>query len=201
MGVAISVEEVANVATLIAPGYFFILGYSLIYSRNEKNFSKVLVESIAFSLPIVGIYNFIWKWIADDNTIKTTDLNYFMPLILGAVLLGFGISHLRKTKRVRKIATKLNIPGPDTDFIKVQFQKLKTNSTVTVTLKNGEVFSGTPKSLGTYVKGNPREYTFNNIAWYKPNARTNKWDYREGTLIININEIQYIETSERLKDD
>jgi len=197
MDVSITFEDVANVATLVAPGYFLLVGYGLIYSRDEKGFSRLLVESIAFSLPIVGLYNFVWRATASPTVGPVTALRYFIPLILVSLLLGFVASHIRQSKTFEKLATKLKIPGPDNDFIKVQFRKLKSNTPVTVTLKSGEIFSGTPQGGSAYSKGEPREYAFNNLAWYRPNSKTKRWEERPGSIIVNLETVQYMEIGDQ----
>jgi hypothetical protein len=196
MDFTISLEEVANIAAFIAPGYFFIGGYTLIYSRDEKHFSRLLVECIAISLPLVGVYNFVWERLVSPALPPTISLRYFVPLILASFLCGFLVSHVRQSAKLEAMLERLNIPGPDNDFIKVQFRKLKPSSPVTITLKNGEIFSGTPKAGNGYSKGRPREYVFNDIAWYNPGKQN--WDERKGSLIINLDTVQYMETVEKL---
>jgi small nuclear ribonucleoprotein (snRNP)-like protein len=63
---------------------------------------------------------------------------------------------------------------------------------VTVTLKDGTVFSGTVDRLSRYVHSGPKHYCFANLAWY--NEEEKEWEEREGSLVIERDEIKYIET-------
>jgi hypothetical protein len=201
MDAAISLQDVANIVTFIAPGYFAIQVYSLIYAKREREFSRLLVESVVYSLPLVFITNFLWENILHRPHVDSLNLKY--SALLFAVSLGFGAlsTYLRVHWPVNAIAAKLGLGSPDEDFIKTQLLRLKADdpdkNVVTVTLKDGKVFSGTVNRLSRYAHNGPKHYCFANLAWY--NQKTKRWEEREGSLIIEREEIQYIETP-KLKD-
>lgn len=191
-------DSIATVVALIAPGYFAIQAYSIVYAKAEKDFSRLLVESIAYGLLIVSIYNFVWRLIFDGNEINTLQVGYFVPLLILAWLLGAGFSFLRNTRVAHWIATRLRFPGPDDDFIRVQFKKLPPDSLVTVTLKTGETFSGTPEGLSTMSNKYPQRLYFSNIAWFNKDNKSRKWEVRTGSIVVGTEDILYIETDVQL---
>lgn len=83
--------------------------------------------------------------------------------------------------------------------MKVQFNKLDPIDPVMIKLKNGELLSGTPQGGSTYKRGGPRLYYFNNICWF--DKEKEQWDERPGSVIIDLTEIDYIETLEPLVEN
>jgi hypothetical protein len=193
---------VPNIAIFVVPGYFALQAYSSVHSKADKDFSKLLVESIAFSLPLVGIYNPIFDWIYKHwfggmpQNITVTDVKYFLPLLLIAPLLGFVWARLRDEKWSKQLASKFGIRGPNNDFIETQFKKLKSDALTTITLKNGEIFAGVRAGISSYRKDERQKCYFNFVKWY--NKDTGSWDTREGSLIFAIDDVEYIETSHPL---
>ena len=198
MDFSLTADSIANIVALIAPGYFAIQAYSLVYAKAEKDFSRVLVESIAYGLLIVSIYNFFWHLIFGSGQINTLQVGYFVPLLILAWLLGAGFSFLRDTRPAHWIARQLHFPGPDDDFIRVQFKKLPPDSLVTVTLKSGEIFSGTPEGLSTMSNKYPQRLYFSNIAWFNKDNKSRKWELRSGSVIVATDDILFIETDVQL---
>jgi hypothetical protein len=195
----VSLEGVANLVVFVVPGYFAIRTYSIVYAKTEKDFSRLLIESIACSLPIVSIYNFMWRVTTGTPPETVVNSAYVLLLLLLAVLLGLGAAYVRRHKWTKRLAGWMRFPGPDEDFMRLQFGKLAKDDVVTVTLRNGEVFSGTPKRWSAYHPGETRQCYFDNIAWY--NKGNHKWESRSGSLIINMSDIEYMETAEQLPAD
>lgn len=187
-------DSIANVVALVAPGYFAIQAYAIVYAKAEKDFSRLVVESIAYGLLIVSVYNFAWRLIFGDNPINALAVGYFVPLLITSWLLGAGFSFVRDTRLAHWIAKRLHFPGPDDDFIRVQFKKLPPDSLVTVTLKTGEIFSGTPEGLSTMSNKYPQRLYFSNIAWFNKDRKRSRWEVRPGSVIIASEDILYIET-------
>ena len=204
----LSPNDVGTIASFVVPGYLAIRAYSLVYTKTDKDFSKVLVESIAFSLPIVGMYNALWIHVLlkahDDKTLYLTSVKYAAPLLLGSLVIGYSWARLRKSgyKRKSKFLTKaikfLQLPSPSDDFYQEQFEKLKKDEYVTVTLRNGEIFSGVRAKISIYRKDEEQLVYFNYVAWSK--KVNNSWDDRPGSLIIGMKDILYIETDRTLPD-
>lgn len=194
MDFSLTPNSIANVVALIAPGYFAIQAYATVYAKAEKDFSLLLVESIAYGFLIVSIYNAIWRAIFGDQPINALSVSYFLPLLVVSPLIGAGFSYLRSTMPARWIARTLQFPGPDDDFIRVQFKKLPPDSLVTVALKTGEIFSGTPEGLSSYSTKHPQRLYFSNVAWFNKERKTSKWELRPGSIIVATEDILYIET-------
>jgi hypothetical protein len=197
----ITLEDVANIIILVAPGYFAIRAYSLIYSKQDKEYARLLIESAIFSVPIVSAYNVLWRFVAPNYAATATSARYVLPLLLLSTCIGWAVSAVRKTRVANKLAQRLRLPGPDEDFIRMQFEKLKHNEPVTVVLKNDAIFSGTPQGGNTFRNGYPRQYYFNNIAWYAKRKKGGSWEERDGSLIIDLGEVRFIETSQPLPRD
>ena len=154
---SVTLENVANIITFVAPGYFAAKAYGVLYAKAEKDLSRVLVESVLFSLPIIGMYELLWS----GEPPNVTSAKYAVPLLIFSVVIGLAFAYLRKTPPVRKLALGMNLPGPHEDFIQTQFRKLESNEPVTVTLRDGSVFSGTPQGGSIYRTNQPRHYFFN----------------------------------------
>jgi hypothetical protein len=196
MDASLSLQDVANIITFIAPGYFAIQVYALVYAKKERNFSQLLIESVVFSLPIVVLTNVIWEKLLGKPAVTSVDVAYSSLLLLVALASGAVATYLRDHRPVKQMALSLGLGSPDEDFVKTQFSRLntrdKTKSAVTVTLKSGNVFSGTPAQASHHSHNGLKYYYFTNLAWFNP--KTNRWNEREGGLIIERAEIEYIET-------
>jgi hypothetical protein len=197
----ISLQDVANIITLVAPGYFALQAYSLINAKRDREFSQLLIESIVYSLPIVALANFIWAKAFHLHTVPSLDAGYAL-LLIGLAIAGGGIfSFLRVHWPAKQLARLWGIDSPSEDFIKTQLLRIDvhdpTASAVTVKLKSGGTFSGTIDRLSRYSHDGPKYYCFANLAWL--NEQTGKWNERGGGLLVNREEIEYIETK-KLRD-
>lgn len=194
----ITPEDVANVVLFVIPGYFALKTYAIIYAKRERDFSLTVLESIACSLPIISLYNLLWE-VLTTKTPPLVSARYVVPLLLTSVVVGWLWALLRRTGPVREWARKLRLPAADEDFIRAQFSKLGRTEFLTVALKNGEVFSGTPQSGSIIRDGAPRQYSFNDVIWY--DKAKNTWEQTEGSIIIDLDEVQYFLTERRLPRD
>jgi hypothetical protein len=194
----ITLEAVANIVTLVIPGYVASRTYAAVYAKGDKDFSRVLIESVALSLPILGAFNLLWKLAPGDQRSPTSSA-YVLLLLAFSIVLGLLGAWLRRQTRVKQVIRKLSLPAPDEDFIRNQFSKLTRNEAVTVTLQNGDIFSGTPQGGSILKDGASRQYYFNNIAWY--DKETKAWDVRTGSIVIDLGHVEYIETERRLPKD
>jgi hypothetical protein len=195
--IQLSPNDIGVIASFIVPGYFAIFGYALVHTKANKAFSKLLIESVALSLPLVGLYNAIWGHLV-HHPIYSTSVKYFVPLLLLSLGVGYVFARVRDTDPLKRATKLLRLRGPSDDFIEVQFKKLKKSEVITVTLKNDEVFSGIRKGLSAYRKGEPQRCYFNYVAWYDKTTQT--WNDRTGSLIISLDDVRYIETTNMLPD-
>lgn len=196
MNPAVSLQDVANIVTFIAPGYFAIQVYSLIYAKKDRDFSRLLVESIVYSLPLVTFVNIIWQNLIGLAIPSSVNVEYALLLLVVAVLAGGLTTVLRNHWPIQPIASRLGLGSPDDDFIKTQLGRIDNKNPnknpVTITLKSGAVFSGTIDQLSRYTPDGPVYYYFTYLAWF--NEATNGWDERDGGIIVERSEIEYIET-------
>ncbi|MDB5185959.1 MAG: hypothetical protein JWL85_482 [Candidatus Saccharibacteria bacterium] len=199
----VSLQDVANIVTFIAPGYFAIQIYSLVYAKKERDFSRLLIESVVYSLPIVTLANFLWQKVFRQAAVENLNVAYAFTLLLTAVAVGGAVTALRVRWPIKHIAARYGLGSPNEDFVKTQLLRIDLkdphNNAITVTLKSGAVFSGTIDrfSLSRYAQDAPQHYYFTNLAWF--NDETDMWEEREGGLIVERSEIEYIETP-KLKD-
>lgn len=194
----ITLQDVANVVLFIIPGYFALKTYSVIYSKKERDFSLTALESIAYSLPIVSIYSILWEFFTDREPVFAS-ARYVIPLLLLSVLIGWVMAQLRRAQLIKTLARRLRLPNADEDFIRAQFSKLGETEFLTVALKNGDVFSGTPQSGSILRDGTPRQYSFNDVIWY--NKDSGEWEQTEGSVIIDLDEVLYFQTERQLPRD
>jgi hypothetical protein len=192
----ISLQDVATIVTFIAPGFFAVKTYGAVYTKSDREFSQLLILSIVCSLPIVSAYNYLLRTHA---TTTSTRAGYVLGLIAFSIAVGFLTAWIRRIRLVRRVTKLLGLPQPDEDFIKFQFAKLSKNEVVTVKLRSGELFSGTPQGGSSYQDGSSRQYYFNNVAWFS--KERSEWDDAPGSIIISMGDIEYIETNAILSDD
>jgi hypothetical protein len=196
MDSSVSLQDVANVVTFIAPGYFAIQVYSLIYAKKQRDFSRLLIESIICSLPIVALGNLLWERVFRQAPVSSLNARYAFMLLIVAVATGSIITFLRVHWPIKTIADKCGLGSPNEDFIKSLLLRIDAkdpnHNAVTVTLKSGTIFSGTVDRLSRYSLDGPKYYVFSNLAWF--NAANGSWDEREGNLLVERQEIEYMET-------
>jgi hypothetical protein len=202
MELKLSAEDIYAIGILVAPGYLAIRAYASAFAQAEKDFSRLLVESVAYSLIITSVYRIIWIHVFPKTPLVFTRFRCFVSLMVVSIVLGYVLSGLRRTRASKWLAKFLRITtNPDDDFIRVQFKKLQPNDIVTVTLKSGKIFSGTPQGGSGYRKNGPREYYFNNVAWFVPNVpAAQTWDVQPGSLIIDLADVELIQTKRPLPD-
>lgn len=189
-------QNVATVITFVAPGYFAIQIYSLMHAKRDRDFSRLLVESVVYSFPIVALSGIIWQ-IAFVRTPQSLEIGYVTLLIGLAIFVGVVAGLLRMRWPVKQLARFLRIEEPNSDFLKSQLLRINSakssTSALTVQLKSGATFSATIDSMTRYTHdGRPMYFSFTNIAWYDESADT--WDERPGNIIVSRDEIEYIET-------
>lgn len=196
METIVSLQDVANIVSFIAPGYFAIQVYSLAYAKKDRDFSRLLIESVIYSLPIVTAVNILWEKILRQQTVTSVNIWYALILLLVAVLSGWLVTFLRTRWPIQNIASKLGLGSPEEDFVKAQFLRIDAKNAkknpLTITLKSGAVFSGTADRLSRNDQNGYKYYYFANLAWF--NEKTGTWDEREGGIIVERSEIEYIET-------
>lgn len=195
-------QDVATIATFIAPGYFAIQIYSLMHAKKEREFSRLVIESVVYSLPIVALGSALWQ-MCFGQAPQSIETGYVALLIGMAIFIGIVAGWLRTRWPVAHLADFLHIDEPNNNLIKSEFKRIDTSkpeiTAVTVRLKSGAVFSGTIDRMSRYTHNDETLHlSFTNIAWF--NEATNQWNEREGNVIISRDEIEYIETS-RLLDE
>jgi hypothetical protein len=195
-GGVIALQDVANIVTFIAPGYFAIQVYSWVYAKKEREFSRLLIESVVYSLPIITLCNFIWLTILRQDPVGNVNVAYSLTILAVSIAVGLVAAALRNTPLVVRLVGVFGVGSPYEDFIKAQFLRIRTKdplkNTVTIKLKSGVVFSGTSDRISNYNHSGPTYYYFANLAWY--DADLDAWDERDGGVIIRSDEIEYIET-------
>ncbi len=195
----ITLEGAANIVTLIIPGYVAGRAYASVYAKGDKDFSRILVESVALSLPILSLFNLLWTWAPGNAQPEPTRSIYILLLLAFSTTLGLLFARLRKLQFFKQLARPFAIPDPEQDFLRQQFAKLTRNEVVSVTLQNGDVFSGTPQGGSIYKEGVARHYYFNNVAWF--NKTTGSCDERPGSIVIDLTNVLHVETERPLPKD
>lgn len=114
-----------------------------------------------------------------------------MILTLAAAL-GVAFSLLRVRWPLKQLVARVGLSAPDGDFIRAHFATLPKKASVTVTLRSGKIFSGTPGHGDANTHGTARKYYFSNVAWY--DRQSGAWNPRPGGIIINLDDVEHIET-------
>lgn len=195
----ISAQSIATIASFVAPGFFALQVYGRVIPKVDRDFPRVLIESLAYSVLITGSYNGFIAHVFNAKTINATSIKYFLPLLAISILLGYVIGRGIDSKAFKRVAATLKLQGASDDFIDAQFRKVGKNELLTVTLKNGEIFKGVRAKISTYQKGEPQMCYFNYFSWYDKN--NNEWVRRNGSLIFCLQDVQYIETARKIPDN
>jgi uncharacterized membrane protein YbhN (UPF0104 family) len=191
----ISVQDVANIITLLAPGYFALKAYYLVYDKPEKDFSQLVLLSAVCSLPIVAAYS----WLFGVGNMANTSWRYALGLVGFAVALGLVVAAVRRLRSIRRLTRLLRLPMPEEDFLKLQFAKVAKTEYIIGKLKSGDLFFGKPQGASRYRGETAQRYIFNEVAWF--DKKSGDWEERPGSLIIGLDEIEYFETSSALPKD
>lgn len=194
----ISLQDVANIITFLAPGYFAMQVYYLVYAKRDRDFTRIFVESVIYSLPIVAFTNLMWENVLHQPVVQNLNTEYSCLLIFISLLSGAVATLLRVHWPIKQLAARWGFDSPNQDFVKMQLLRIhaadRHKSPVTVTLKGGFVFSGTVDQLSRYSHDGQNFFSFSNLAWY--DEATHTWDERKGNIIVSRDEIQFIETPE-----
>lgn len=190
----VTLQNIASIVTFIAPGYFAIQTYLSVYAKRQRGISTILVESIAFSFPLVAVANYVWQTLLHRSLTAQLDAEYVLLVFALSIIGGLLASFLRMTRPVKRVMGILGVGHPREDYIQRQFKRLKSNQAVTVKLKSGPVFSGTPESGRVYVPGasTPERYYFSNLAWATDDGG---WREQDGGIILDLKEAEYIVTA------
>jgi hypothetical protein len=112
MDASISLQDVANIVTFIASGYFAIQVYSLIYAKRERDFSKLLIESVVYSLPLVYITNVVWQNVFSQTRAESLSLRYSFLLLFISFGSGAILTYLRVHWPIKDIAASVGLVHP-----------------------------------------------------------------------------------------
>lgn|GEM_PF-1377485 len=198
----LTLQDIANIISFLAPGYFAMQVYATVYTKRDRVFSRLFVESIIYSLPIVAVANVLWQQVFHQPNVSSINGWYALLLLGLAVVSGAAAAILRRVWPVKQLAMLFGFGSPFEDFVKTQLLRIDAKdphmNAVTVRLHSGAVFSGTIDRLSRYSQNGPMFYCFGNLAWL--NEKTGTWDERDSNLIIARDEIEYIETK-KLRDD
>jgi hypothetical protein len=194
---AVSLQDIANIVTFIAPGYFAITIYAIKYAKSERSISRLVIESMVWSLFFVAINNYIWEKLLNHSPATSLNKEYILILLTVAVIAGFVAAELRLRWPIKQIASRLGVDSPHEDFVKTHFIGLQSGDFVSVKLKSGTAFSGRPTSGSIYTKDGPRKYCFEDIAWYDDDKHS--WEETDNTIMVDLREIEYIVSPRKKK--
>jgi hypothetical protein len=139
--VALTANEVAQVVTYVAPGFFARLGYRARFPSTDRPAGEVLIISAVLSLPLVALAS----WLPGAQ--KPTQLGYVLVLLLGSAVLGYLAAWLRGSRLGKRLLAWLfdYRIQPEGSIYAQTLKKLPPTSPVTVELKDGRRVSGTPR--------------------------------------------------------
>jgi hypothetical protein len=185
-------DDVANLITLVAPGFFAYSAYTYRYPQRARDEIPTLVVSVALSLPLVALGTRITELWNDDPT--ATDLDYAGVLILLGLGSGWLAGLLRDGPRGQRLLGRFGVArAPDATVLGRVIRKLPSPTLVTVTSKDGTSLSGSPRWATDDPEAEHRELFVTHAVWW--DEQRSDWPERprEGGILVNLEEVQAIE--------
>jgi hypothetical protein len=189
---AVTPDDVANLITLVAPGFFAYSAYTYRFPQRARSEIPTLVVSVALSLPIVALGTWITRHWSDAPT--ATDLDYAAVLVSLGLASGWLAGLLRDLPLSQRVLSKVGVAhAPDATVLGRVIRNLPTPTLVTVTLKDGTSFSGSPRWATDDPEAEHRELFLTRAVWW--DDQLSDWPERpaHGGILVDLAEVQAIE--------
>jgi hypothetical protein len=187
-GVAVSAQDVGNVLTYVAPGFFAYAVYRSRLEQARPEATQQLVVAIAASVPLVALANLL----ADGTNVKRSiaDAGYVLCLLTTAVLVGYVLASLRSQDRTRRTFRWLGVMrAPESSVFTRTLGPLK-GAAVTVQLKDKRKVSGSAMMWPSAGDDGVGELYLTHPAWWS--SKTGEFVEAGAGLILRLDEVQSI---------
>jgi hypothetical protein len=181
-------DDVPNLLTLVAPGFFAYAGYAAVFPQRSREELPVLVTSVALSLPLVALTR---AFVSGFNATKLAHVTLLLGL---SFLAGYLVALARGTGFVRRMLGFIGYRNePESTVLGRILQRLPQRTLVTVSFKDGRKVSGNPKYGTAAPEAEVRELYLSYPAWWNPT--TQAWEERraEGGVLVSLDEVQAID--------
>jgi len=189
--VAVSAEDVGNVLTYVAPGFFAYAVYRSRLEQARPEATQQLVVAIAASVPLVALGNLV----ADALNIgrSVADAGYVLCLLATGVVVGYLLASVRTRDRTRRAFRRLGLMrAPEASVFARTLGPLK-GASVTVQLKDKRKVSGSALLWPSTAEDGVGELYLSGPAWWSP--KTNDFIEAGQGLILRLDEVQSITLS------
>ena len=168
MAQALTAEQVAQVVTFIAPGFFARVSYTSRFPRREPQQAALLIISVVLSLPLVALTNAVARPLRIDPT-KVTSLPYVLLLLGVSMLAGYLTAASRAWRLCRAALAFLGLVyQPEGSLYAQTLLALPPEAVITVEFTDGRKISGTPR-IGPGLAGDGiAELYLTHPAWWDP---------------------------------
>jgi hypothetical protein len=164
MADVLTAEQVGQVLTYIAPGYFARSAYTARFPRPDPPHFNVLLTSIATSLPLVAGAHALAELL---NIVAGPTHVAYVALLLGlSMVVGYCFAALREPQSVRKLLAAAGITSQPEALLTTQVLKPLTDRYVTVHFKDGRKLSGVPKAGPVLPNDGINEFYLTYPAWW-----------------------------------
>ena len=195
-GDVVTPQDVGNLLTLVAPGFFAYAAYAYRYPRRALGDLPMLVTSVALSLPIVALARSLAPHLG-IGTASGTHLSYAALLVVLALAAGALAGWLRAwgvTQRFLEALGLFSDPAPDVAS-KVFSSFQGAGGIVAVTLKDGPKVAGAPLWFTTDPEADrrevflvkPRVWDDTSESWGAPDA--------DGGALVALDDVVLLQTA------
>jgi hypothetical protein len=160
----LTAEQVGQVLTYIAPGYFARSAYTARFPSPDQPHFNVLVTSIATSLPLVASAQGLATSL--DVPTRPTRLGYVALLLALSMVVGYCVAWLRERRWVRRRLADLGITSQPEALLTTQVLKPLSDRFVTINFKDGRKLSGVPKAGPVLPEDGIKEFYLTYPAWW-----------------------------------
>lgn len=195
MADVLTAEQVGQVLTYIAPGYFARSAYTARFPCPDPPHFNVLVTSVATSLPLVAAANGLAELLSIPA--RPTNLGYVALLLGLSMVVGYCFAALREPQWVRQRLAAIGITSQPEALLTTQVLKPLSDRFVTVNFKDGRKLSGVPKAGPVLPDDGIKELYLTYPAWWDDERNDfAETDENEAAVLVWIDEIHNITISE-----
>lgn len=190
MSATVSAEQVAQIVSFVAPGFFARAAYSLRFPHNKLDEFTAVVASVVVSLPLVAIANVAARKLGIP--LSPTDIKYLCVLIGGSLLIGYVAGWLRNLPSVRRSLSRILPYQPDPSNYARMLLALPSSAVVTVEFTDGRRVSGTPVAGPGVAEDKISDLVLTHPAWL--DLRSGQWteDGTGGAIIIPLSQVHNV---------
>lgn len=142
---AVTAEEVGQILTYLAPGFFAHAAYRYRFPRRRRADFDAIVLSVVLSVGLVALGNAAADRLGVDRDVG--ELAYVAVLLGISVVLGYSSAILRSTRLVRAGLARVGLrQAPEHAVSELVFGRLAEDALIYVNFKDGRAVAGNPSA-------------------------------------------------------